>query len=212
MLVVMVSCTDGDDTVSHVSASSTTSASGRFLLRIDPELHRRLRREADAQGRSLNEHCARRLAEPATALSGVEGATSTLRRALEMFGDALVGVVVFGSWARGTTHAGSDVDLLLVLGPDEAPARAMYRSWDREPSTWDGRRVEAHLVRLTGNLEAPTALWAEIAQEGIVVWERDFRLSRRLAVLRKQLAGSGVQRRTLHGQPYWTEDVADAQS
>lgn len=194
------------------STSTSTSASGRFLLRIDPDLHRRLRREADARGQSLNEHCARRLAEPATALSGVEGATATLRRALEVFGEALVGVVVFGSWARATTHAGSDVDLLLVLVPDVAPTRAMYRRWDREPSTWDGRRVEAHLARLPGNLDAPTALWAEIAQEGIVVWERDYRLSRRLAVLRKQLARSGMQRRTLHGQPYWTEDVTDAQS
>jgi len=39
---------------------------GRFLLRISPGLHAALREAATAQGLSLNDYCARKLAAPAS--------------------------------------------------------------------------------------------------------------------------------------------------
>ena len=76
----------------------TPSASGRFVLRIDSDLHAALREAARTVGISLNEYCARKLAFPASVLAGA-GVEAVTRAAL-VVGDALLGVVVFGSWAR----------------------------------------------------------------------------------------------------------------
>src|SRR5437868_48887 len=43
-------------------------------------------------------------------------------RAVEFYGERLVSLVVFGSFASGRAHKGSDLDLLIVLN-DAAPRR-----------------------------------------------------------------------------------------
>ncbi len=180
-----------------------SAASGRFLLRIPPGLHEALRRAAEESELSLNEYCVRKLATPGQAVQGP--GVDVVVQAMEQFGDELVGVLVFGSWARGDTTEGSDVDLLVVVDPDIAIVRSLYRTWDdaAEGLTWNGRRLEVHLVSLPDESDPSSGLWAEAALDGIVLYDRGFELSRRLIPIRHRIAAGAVRRRRVHGQSYW---------
>jgi predicted nucleotidyltransferase len=176
--------------------------SGRFLLRIDPEEHRWLRDAARAAGVSLNEYCARRLAIPAPA--GDTGLWAVAARAWRLLGDELAGVVVFGSYARDAAVQDSDIDLLVVLGEGGRVTRELYRRWDDAgPLRVDGRAVDAHFVSLPGVAAPLTGLWAEVSIDGLVLYDRDLALSRRLAAYRSAIAAGAMERRWAHGQPYW---------
>jgi hypothetical protein len=179
--------------------------SGRFLLRLTPGLHAMLRSAAREAGLSLNDYCARKLAAPIGSLDGLRGGGAAVERAADLFGDDLVGVVAFGSWARGEAVASSDVDVLVVVERSAPLTRALYRRWDEKPLTWDGREVEPHFVRLSASDAPATGLWAEAAIDGMVLFERGARLSQRLAEVRRAIVEGRLVRRLAHGQPYWAE-------
>lgn len=186
-----------DDTVHKLRPPS-----GRFVLRIDPGLHASLREAARAAGTSLNEYCARKLASSAVradeAVSGVvERATSVLR-------DSLLGIVVFGSWARGEHAARSDVDVLVIPEKSVEITRELYRRWDAGPGlSWHGHPVEPHFARLPPEPVGISGLWAEVALDGLVLFERDFVVSRRLSGLRRTILAGRISRRLAQGRPYW---------
>lgn len=180
------------------------TSSGRFLLRMDPALHGRLKEEARAHRLSMNEYCVRKLASPGAPAEGP--GTQAVERARSAMGDALVGVVLFGSWARDEARPDSDVDLLLVLEEKTPVQRSLYRGWDREPVSWKGHRLEPHYVHLPEAGAGPSGFWAEVAVDGLVLFEKDLRVSRRLAELRAFLAAGRMTRREIHGQPYWVEE------
>jgi len=175
--------------------------SGRFVVRIDPELHGTLREEARSAGLSLNELCARRLSLPQA--PAPEPLLRAVGRAREVVGDALVGVVVFGSWAGGEMGEASDVDLLVVVGEEIRLGRGLYRTWDEVPVIWCGHPVEPHFVHLPGASDPLSGFWAEMAVDGVVLFEVDMQVSRRLADFRKEIAAGRVSRRLIHGQTYW---------
>lgn len=155
-------------------------------------------------GLSLNEYCARMLATPGSRVGGP--AADAIERAAAVASDALVGVVAFGSWSRDEAGTGSDVDLLVVVEREEATIRSLYRRWDAEPPLrWDSRRVEPHFVYLLEADERVSGMWAEIAIDGIVLFEQGLRISRRLVELRREIAAGRFVRRRAHGQPYWVE-------
>ncbi len=184
---------------------SSDACSGRFLLRIDPSLHAALRRAAAAHGISLNALCARRLACPMGVPLGFPAASETIQRANALVGESLIGIAVFGSWARGEPTDTSDVDVLVVVDENVPITRTLYRKWDEEPVGWDGRPVDPHFTRLPADRQPPSALWAEVAIDGMVLTERQLRLSTHLAAVRRVLAEGRLRRRTVHGQGYWTE-------
>jgi predicted nucleotidyltransferase len=178
--------------------------SGRFVLRIDPGLHAALRGAAEAAGMSLNAFCALKLSATPANLGSIS-AGRAIERAAALFGEELVGVVLFGSWARGEMVRTSDVDLLVVVDDTVAINRELYRSWDAEPIIWGGRRVEPQFVHFGGSTRRPAGLWAEIAIDGIVIFDRGFELSHRLVDLRRDIAEGRLIRRVVSGQAYWVE-------
>jgi hypothetical protein len=188
------------------SRGSDIGCSGRFLLRIDPGLHGALRRAASASGQSLNEYCVRKLAAPVGELSAFASAAAAVTRAAAMAGDALVGVVAFGSWARSELHDASDIDLLVVVDRSLELSRSVYRRWDEKPVVWNGRRVEPHFVTTPERSAPAVGLWAEAAVDGIVLFARDLELQRSLAAIRRDLIEGRVIRKTIHGQPYWVAE------
>ena len=177
--------------------------SGRFVLRLPPSLHGALQAAARANGLSLNEYCVRRLATAGPGLAADDHAAAIVTAAAALVGDALVAVVVYGSWARGEAVAGSDVDVLVVVEPRVALTRSLYRKWDAAPVTWHGRTVDPHFVHPPGARIAG-GVWGEVAVDGVVIFERDWRLSADLGRIRRDIAAGRLIRRFVHGQPYWT--------
>ena len=153
--------------------------SGRFVLRIDPGLHAILRRAARDAGVSLNEYCARKLMLPGGGATDLAPAAAAVARAADLFGDSLLAVAAFGSWARDELAAGSDVDVLVVLASRLSLTRRLYREWDRSPLTWNGRRGEPHFVHLPAPDAVVGGLWAEVAVDGVVLFETKPALSTR---------------------------------
>jgi len=177
--------------------------SGRFVLRIDPGLHAALREAAREAGVSLNEYCLRKLASPAGDVAGP--AAEAVERAAAMFGDSLVGIVVYGSWARDEMAEGSDVDLLVILDRRVAITRELYHTWDTSPIRWDARPVEPHFVHLPEHGARVSSTWAEVALDGIVLFERGVVVSRLLVDLRRKIVAGELVQRRIHGQTYWIE-------
>jgi hypothetical protein len=180
-----------------------TKASGRFVLRLEPGLHAALRRAAAAAGVSLNEYCARKLSAPGS--EPTDAAAAIVARAAETAGDGLVGVVAFGSWARGEERPDSDLDILIVVDPRTKLKRSLYRGWDSGDLEVGGLRVEPHIVHLPEPSDRPSSLWLEVAVDGVVLFERGLEASRHLARVRSFIAEGGTRRKWSHGQPYWVE-------
>lgn len=183
------------------SRSEAEKPSGRFVLRLDPRLHARLRVEAEALGTSLNEHCSRILAAPGSA--GVLPAGEVVQRADTQFGTALEGVLVYGSWARDRLVDSSDIDLLVVLASEVPISRQLYRKWDAEPVMWEHRDVEVHFAHLPAVDDPISGLWAEVALDGIVLYDFGLTVTRRLGEIRRRIAAGEIERREVNGEPYW---------
>jgi hypothetical protein len=185
-------------------ATSRRPPSGRLLLRLPPPLHSALQQAAAAAGLSVNEYLVRRLSAPAGSIAVADEALGALRRADHLFRSRLAGLIVYGSWARGEAAAASDVDLLVVVEAEVPLTRQLYRRWDASPLRWQGRLVDPHFVHLPALDDPPSGTWAEAAVDGVILFERDFRLSAWLIRVRRAIAEGRLVRRTVHGQPYWT--------
>jgi predicted nucleotidyltransferase len=170
-------------------------------------LHDALRASAREAGLSLNEYCARKLAQPPSSLAG-EG-VEAVRRATALFGSAILGVIVFGSWARGQEAKTSDIDLLVVLDDSMEIGRRLYRTWDESPVDWDGHGVEPHFVHLPLHGARISGMWAEVATDGVILHEREFLVSKRLVEIRQKIATGQLVRRRVHGQSYWIETKSE---
>lgn len=128
-------------------------------------------------------------------------------RAARVLGDSLLGVVAFGSWARGEETASSDLDILLVADRAVPISRALYRSWDGGPDlSWADHEVAPHFVHLPPNAAAVSGLWAEVATDGLILFERDLTVSRHLAGVRRRILRGEISARVADGQRYWVHE------
>lgn len=182
-----------------MSDTTPDQPSGRFVLRLPPAFHKRLKRLAQQSGVSLNDLCMRLLADGSAKVHPLNGVVS---RAIAESGDSLVAVVIFGSYARGTARSDSDIDVLLVV--DHDVTRSLYNAWDEQPMQLDGHSIEPHFVRMPGNDDAITSLWAEVATEGAVVFDPTLSISRYLTHVRHAIVKGLMVRRVAQGKPYWT--------
>jgi hypothetical protein len=189
--------------------------SGRFVLRIAPELHGRLRDRAAAEGVSLNTLCARFLdaglvagrEAPARTVPGLD--PGLLEAVAREWSGELVGIALFGSAARGDATEASDIDLLIVLDIATRIERALYERWDRVLQARGRRsddRVSPQFVAMPSSPEAAGGVWLEAAREGIVLDDRGGRLARFLIALRDLVATGAVSRKKVHGHPYWVRE------
>lgn len=185
-----------------------TERSGRFVLRITPELHATIRRASAEKGVSLNEYC-RMAIESYTNAEDVHVGRSGAQRdgwvagAERVVGDALVGVVLFGSQARGEATSTSDTDLLVVVSDGVELNRELYHRWD---GAGVDRQVNPHFVHLPADVTAAGSIWFEVALDGIVISEDGHRVSAFLQTVRRAVADGRLQRRYVHGHPYWVKN------
>ena len=183
------------------------------MLRTGSELHARLAEEARALGRSLNEHCVRRLSGAAVGerLAGVGLDGAFLDRLVGAFPAQPLAVVLFGSVARGDYGTESDVDLLVVFDPDVRIVRSLYARFDAVADRADfPHRPNPHLVALPRDAASCGGLWFEAALDGAVLWEQGVRVSSFLGMLRDRIAAGALRRRTAHGHAYWVRREEEA--
>jgi predicted nucleotidyltransferase len=182
-----------------------TKPSGKFVLRLPPELHRTLKNLAAREGVSLNELCLRAVESYAAGIPGhAEGAGGPrqpwLRAAKELLGRSLLGVVLFGSTARGDNYGSSDIDLLVVVSMNLPLRRRLYRLWDEHS---EAQRYSPHFVHLPGSAAAAGSVWAEAAVDGIVLYDTGGEVSRLLGQVRRMVASGRLERKRAYGHPYW---------
>ena len=122
--------------------------------------------------------------------------------------ERLLGLVLFGSFARDENFTDSDIDLLVVLA-DEEIKRHCYREWDQSIAAKLDSRVNPAIVSLPGGITAVHSLWLEVALDGIVIYDRDFKISRFLAQLRNSIQRGIFKRGVSHGAGFWTDARKD---
>jgi predicted nucleotidyltransferase len=195
------------DIITSVPASRTARRAApavRFLLRLPVALHASLVAGAAQRRLSLNEYIGRRLAGPEAHPAVEAVAAVVLTRGREVAGDALIGALLHGSWARGEARADSDIDALIVVDRSLPLTRRLYRTWDERAVVWGGRAVDVHFVHLPATIAAAGGVWCEAAVEGRLIADRDGRIDDALIELRRTIADGRLVRKRAHGQPYWT--------
>ena len=186
--------------------------SGKFVLRLPSKLHGSLKNIAAQKGVSLNELCRRIVESYVVGLQVGEGSSTEdgQHRWLDVLrklpAGSILGVILFGSTARGESHSSSDIDLLIVLTADLPVTRSLYALWDENLIE---ERYSPHFVHLPESISTAGSLWFEAALDGIVLNEQGRSISRFLGRIRRKIASGGLERKIAYGQPYWINKQGD---
>ncbi len=178
--------------------------SGKFVLRAGIDLHGRLYRYAQSRKISLNEAC-KELLENALSSESIKHnlpfGLDKLISASSPLVEKVIGIILYGSWARGESTEISDIDILAIIGESFPVNRAMYGEVDRLLEV--DSSVSLMLAHLPHKGERPGSLWLEVAQDGILLYDKNNEVARALSEIRRQIASGKVLRRESHGQGYW---------
>ncbi len=196
--------------------------SGKFVIRMPAGLHGRLKQEALRTGKSLNQFCVAKLLRN-DALPGRSAAATAqsnlispdfLDKTVQWWQGDLVGLLLFGSAARGDATDGSDIDLLLIMRPGVKITRDLYRRWEefcrQYAGTPDQGEISPHFVKLPASVQEAGGLWYEVALDGIVLRECDHQISRFLGSVREAMGQGRIRRRVVHGSPYWIKEFKES--
>lgn len=192
--------------------------SGKFILRLPPPLHRTLSENAASAALSLNAYCLKRLF-PAVNEDSIRDSKDVPNSGwtdlvCQVWKRDIIGIILFGSAARETLRAHSDIDLLIVFKPSSSVTREDYRLWDKEiaPSLINhfAHEVSPHFAVLPPSVYAAGSLWYEVAIEGRVIWEEEGKVSLLLIDIRREIARGKIKRYTSHGHPYWHKEGLNA--
>jgi len=179
--------------------------SGKFVLRVNPELHQTLRQKAKELKQSLNTTCAQLLK---SALQNQKNSVSNPRlefitkKTKKVFKNHLIGIVLFGSVVKKTTFATSDIDLLVVMKPSCKLSRQLYQTWDSKIDDQKEPIINPHFVNLPHNKHM-SSLWLEVAKNHKIIWQKDKRLGLTLKEIQDSIFSGKVKAQESHGHPYW---------
>ena len=192
--------------------------SGKFVLRIPPEFHRELSLLADKSGSSLNQFCFEKIRNslnPNSKITSEDQQPSFQAKIAEQLvkvGIPLVGMVMFGSAARGEARDSSDIDLLLVVEREIPLSRELYRIWDTcLPKLGMNHetvsKFSPQFVHLPGSPLEAGSLWFESAIEGLVLRDTEFRIGKFLSQVRLAILQGQIKRESSHGHNYWIKNA-----
>ncbi len=144
-----------------------------------------------------------------------DGLFDTVRDAVATtYGDRLIAVAVFGSWARGAATPASDLDLLIVATP--LPPSRMKRVREFRPvneatrsarvGVWadHGGEIElAPVFKTPEELAAGSPLYLDMTLWSVVLIDRGGLLATFLERLRDRMQTLGSRRVPFKGGVYW---------
>lgn len=138
---------------------------------------------------------------------------ATVDACRSVYGERLVGFVLYGSVARETMHHESDIDVLVVVEPLPQGRMARMREFAEvesiiDPTLAAARRNDvntrmAPIIRTLDELDRSGFLVFDIACDGIVLHDRDGRVDTYMSGVRERLERRGAERRSFQGAPYW---------
>jgi uncharacterized protein len=143
---------------------------------------------------------------PDTFCDAVAAALDAWRASL---GSRLVSVVLFGSVARGTARADSDLDVLIVA---EGFPRSLRERRQPLLAAWERVRAERGLGAVEWNLvtktpyeaQLRTPLYLDITEDGVLLLDRDGFFAAVLDGMRARMRALGSRRvRLADGSWYW---------
>lgn len=175
-------------------------------MRVPPQLHKRLSDMAKSQKLSLNQVCLYlinngfNLPEKNALLKKLQTATKKINT---HFGNNLLGIVLFGSKARGDSSDSSDIDLLLILDKNIPITRSLYSWWDSSNLWQEDEQLSPHFVSLPEDLDKVSGLWLEVAVEGKILYQKNNIVDKLFLKLKELINNGSIRRYISNGHPYW---------
>lgn len=171
----------------------------RILLRLPAALHQRVKSKARELNTSVNSVLVQAI-ENGISSSGLEGnETRIIEKAKSQFGSAFVGLLLYGSKARGDAYDTSDTDLLLVVDQSVRIERDLYRTWDVALPT----EISINISHLPPTARDAGSLWLECALDARILFDPTGAIRKRLDEIKELILSGAFVRRTTHGQGYW---------
>lgn len=171
----------------------------KILLRIPSSTHALVKARAAAQRTSVNTLIERLIEQGLRGDGTSELETRVITSARQAYGDAFLGLLLFGSRARGDAHDLSDTDLLLVVSDSVRIERELYRMWDSILPD----NVSLHLAHLPSDRTSPGSLWLECALDARIIADPTGAVSETLRSVQKLITSGEIVRRETHGQGFW---------
>lgn len=166
---------------------------------MPPGLHSALKKESNRLGQSINSLIVAKLQVPSQPEKPVVTAIK------QTMGDRLLGIVLFGSKARGEERDNSDIDLLIVLRPEVSISRSLYTEWDKMIRPEIGEKYSPQFVHIA-SAEQCSSLWLEAALDGVIWADTDSRILMSIGSIRGAIASGRFRRKMSYGQPYWVRE------
>lgn len=180
-------------------------ASGKFVLRLTPELHGQLKRRAQQRGVSLNTLCAGFI-EFGLSHSRQNLPLKRLQRICDKVKKTLphvMGILVFGSIVTKLQFESSDIDLLVIMDQKATLNRGLYHLWDSNIDDVKSPPINPHFTHLPDLKKRCSSLWLEVAQTHEVLWQKNQKLQKVIDQIKRWIAMGMVEPKTSHGQRYW---------
>jgi len=116
-------------------------------------------------------------------------------------GSAIVGMVLYGSTARGEASETSDIDVLILIESTFPIRREIYTALDSIRGI--DPRISLSLAHLPKEEERPGSLWLEISRDGIILSDRNGQIAKAIDRIHKLITTEKIMRHETHGQGYW---------
>lgn len=168
--------------------------SGKFVLRISPEMHALLKEEANQKNISLNQIINLKLQQKKL---------NTFKCIEKIFKKNLRGIVLFGSYVRGETRASSDIDLLLVLSDNIKIERGLYQIWDDKITPILGEKYSPQFSHLPPSIDSISSLWLEVGLEGEILFDPTGVIKKHIYKIKNEISSGKYIRKMTYGHPYW---------
>jgi len=175
------------------------TGSRKILLRLPADLHDAVKARARHARISINSLLEQYIARGIQSAGDELAESHIVKDAKREFGSKLLGVLLFGSRARGDVHDMSDTDILIVVDDSVIIDRGLYRVWDQRVP--DG--VSLQIAHLPTTAHDAGSLWLECALDAKILSDPFGLVADFIDQAREYITSGKVIRKTTHGQGFW---------